>query len=89
MVVVLVLGAAARAGYVTQMTAPVPADPWRHMLLIDNVRSGAGFTLFDGQPYLWYSPVWYHIAAVAPGRCAPWVSAVFSFATVPLFLIYL
>ena len=42
------------------------ADPWRHLQLVRNIRSGAGFTLFDGQPYIWYSPVWYYLCAGLP-----------------------
>jgi hypothetical protein len=35
-------------------------------VLVRNLREGLGFTLFEGQPYLWYSPVWYWCCAALP-----------------------
>jgi hypothetical protein len=43
-----------------------PFDPWRHLALVRNLRDGTGFTLFDGQPYLWYGPTWYYLCAALP-----------------------
>ncbi len=63
-----------------------PYDPWRHLQLVDNVRAGLGFTLFDGQPYLWYSPVWHVLAAAFPDFVEPdRVATALSALAVPLF----
>ena len=48
--------------YFSQITVP-PFDSWRHLVLIRNIQTGNGFTLFNNQPYLWYSPIWYYFAA--------------------------
>lgn len=61
----LVLGAVLRLVYLLRMELPV-FDPWRHLQLVDNLRAGLGFTLFDGQPYIWYSPAWYYLCAALP-----------------------
>jgi hypothetical protein len=62
------------------------ADPWRHLLLLGNLREGRGFTLFAGQPYVWYSPVWYRLAALlAPPEHAKWLAAACSALAVPVF----
>jgi hypothetical protein len=51
-------------------------DPWRHLTLIDNLRAGVGFTLFDGQPYIWYNSLWYRLAALfGPSRDSAFLSA--------------
>ena len=57
-----------RLVYLLRLDLP-PFDPWRHLALVRNLRAGVGFTLFDGQPYLWYSPIWYRVCAAFP----PWV----------------
>ena len=63
-------------------------DPWRHLALIRNLRQGAGFTLFDGQPYIWYSPVWYAICASVPDWIKVlWISSLLS--TLSTVLMYL
>jgi len=59
------LALAVRMVFVAQMEIP-PFDPWRHLALIRNLRDGTGFTLFDGQPYLWYGPTWYYLCAALP-----------------------
>ena len=43
------LAAAVQIGYLLRMDLPV-FDPWRHLLVIANLRAGKGFTVFDGQP---------------------------------------
>jgi hypothetical protein len=78
-----------RAAYLAAAGLPY-SDPWRHLLLLANVRDGAGFTLFAGQPYIWYSPVWYHVAAaLAPPERATWVAATLSALAVPAFALWL
>jgi hypothetical protein len=78
-----------RLSYVTFVEIPF-ADPWRHMALIRSIRSGAGFTLFADQPYIWYSPVWYYVAAcLAEPENVKWLSAAVSALTVPAFSVYL
>lgn len=79
----LLLGGLLRAGFVYLQQLP-PYDPWRHLELVRNLREGLGFTLFADQPYLWYSPVWYRIAALAPEALGLDVlAAVFSLLAVP------
>jgi hypothetical protein len=56
---------AVRLVFLAQLEIP-PFDPWRHLALVRNIRDGAGFTLFDGQPYLWYGPTWYYLCAALP-----------------------
>ena len=56
---------AVRLVFLAQMEIP-PFDPWRHLALVRNLRDGTGFTLFDGQPYLWYGPTWYYLCAALP-----------------------
>jgi hypothetical protein len=80
----VVLGALVRVIYVLRLELS-PYDPWRHLLLIDNLRSGAGFTLFDGQPYIWYQPPWYLLCALFPEALGPdWIAALLSLLCVPL-----
>ena len=50
-------------------------DPWRHMVLFRNLADGDGFTLFAGQPYLWYNFVWYRLAALLHPVVSPLVFA--------------
>jgi hypothetical protein len=65
-------------------------DPWRHLTLIDNLRNGAGFTLFDGQPYIWYNSVWYRLAALfGPSRDSAFLSAGLSMLSVVVFYVFL
>ena len=78
------LGGLLRAAYLTLLEVPL-YDPWRHLLLVRNLRDGLGFTLFDGQPYLWYSPLWYQICAALPrGVGMEWLAGLFSWLSVPL-----
>ena len=75
----------ARVAYLAFLDVP-QYDPWRHLHLVDNLRAGLGFTLFDGQPFLWYSPSWYRLVAVFPEIVRPeWVAALCSILAVPLF----
>jgi len=80
----LLIALGVRGVFLWRMELPV-YDPWRHLQLIRNLREGAGFTLFDGQPYLWYSPIWYRLAALLPGA-APMelLAALLSAASAPL-----
>ncbi len=83
------LAAAVRWSFLQQMDVPF-FDPWRHLQLIENLRAGLGFTLFDGQPYLWYSPVWYALCAALPsGLGAQWPAAVLSVLSVALLYAFL
>jgi hypothetical protein len=81
----LLLAGAVRALFAAQTELP-SADPWRHLLLLGNLRGGRGFTLFDGQPYIWYSPVWYRLAArLAAPEQVKWLAAACSALAVPVF----
>ena len=76
-------GFIARAVY-TIGTDAGPYDPWRHLLLFRNLREGLGFTLFDGQPYLWYPPVWHAFAHALSSVMSPlWLACFLSAACVP------
>jgi len=78
-------GLVARLAYLAFLDV-APYDPWRHLQLLDNLRAGLGFTLFDGQPYLWYSPVWHVPLAALPEFFRPdWVATLLSALAVPLF----
>jgi len=77
------LAATVRLVYLGLLDVP-PYDPWRHLALVRSLRSGLGFTLFDGQPYLWYSPVWYVVCAVLPSWARmEWIAGAFSVLSVP------
>ncbi|MDH3628959.1 MAG: hypothetical protein OES25_15035 [Acidobacteriota bacterium] len=80
----LLVGGALRVGFL--LAQPIsPYDPWRHRQLVDNLRSGLGFTLFEGQDYLWYNPLWYRLSALlTDGDGMRWVAAAFSLLCVPL-----
>jgi hypothetical protein len=83
------LGALLRGGFLALMGTP-PYDPWRHLLLLQNLRSGAGFTLFEGQPYLWYSPLWYRLCALFPEAVGPqWIAGMLSLFAVPAIYVLL
>jgi hypothetical protein len=85
----LAVAAVVRVLFVHAMELP-HSDPWRHLILLRNVHEGLGFTLFAGQPYIWYSPVWYHLAAaLAAPEQVKWLAAAFSTLAVPLFALYL
>jgi hypothetical protein len=80
---------AVRAAYILCLNLP-PFDPWRHLALIENIRAGKGFTLFAGQPYIWYHPLWYRICAVFPKAIGPeWIAGVFSAVSVGLLFLWL
>lgn len=63
--VLFALALAVRFVFLAQLEIP-PFDPWRHLALVRNLRDGTGFTLFDGQPYLWYGPTWYYLCSALP-----------------------
>ena len=64
-------------------------DPWRHLLLVENLRAGRGFTLFAGQPYIWYPPFWHGLAALMPKALGlAQLSAIFSMLTIPLTYVF-
>ena len=78
---------AARAAFVAASGVP-RFDPWRHLALLRALREGSGFTLFDGQPYLWYGPAWYLFCALFPPWIGPqWVAALCS--TLGVLAVYL
>ena len=79
----MVLGGVLRAVYLLRMDLPI-YDPWRHLLLIRNIREGHGFTLFEGQPYVWYQPGWHQLCAALPIG-ADWLAGLFSWLSVALF----
>jgi hypothetical protein len=85
--VVLAVGALFRGAYTAALGTP-PYDPWRHLLLVDHLRSGLGFSLFEGQPYVWYNPGWHHLLAFLPPAIGPaWIAAGLSWlALVPLYV---
>lgn len=85
----LALGLLLRVVYVAWTRLPL-YDPWRHLLLVRNIREGLGFTLFEGQPYFWYSPVWYYICAALPrGIGMDWAAALLSWLCIPLIYLLL
>ena len=65
LVAVLAVGALARWAYLA-FAGSSRFDPWRHQALVQSLREGTGFTLFDGQPYLWHAPVWHPLVAWLP-----------------------
>jgi hypothetical protein len=80
----LLLAALTRGLYLT-FTALPRFDPWRHLALVANIRAGRGFTLFDGQPYLWHHPAWYYLSAALPaGVGAQWLAGALSLLSVAL-----
>ena len=80
----LLLGALARIAYLALTELP-RFDPWRHLKLVENIRAGRGFTLFDGQPYLWHHPAWYYLSAALPARIGgQWLAGALSLLTVAL-----
>jgi len=82
--VLLVVGAAARAAYVV-LAGQTRFDPWRHLSLVRNLREGDGFTLFDGQPYVWHGPVWHWLCSLLPASIrAEWLSTLLSLACIAL-----
>jgi hypothetical protein len=81
----VVVAAAVRTLFVAIQVTPVH-DPWRQLALIQNLRRGSGFTLFDGQPYTWYTPLWHQICAMLPSSIDPaWTAALLSTLAVPAF----
>ena len=54
-----------------------PFDPWRHLVLLRNLREGLGFTLTGEQPYVWYNPLWYVLCSWFPEGVGPeWIAMV-------------
>jgi len=84
LVFALLLGALARTTYLALTELP-RFDPWRHLKLVANIRAGHGFTLFDGQPYIWHHPAWYYLSAALPTRIGgQWLAGALSLLTVAL-----
>jgi len=84
LVFALLLGAVARIAYLALTELP-RFDPWRHLKLVANIRAGQGFTLFDGQPYLWHHPAWYYLSAALPARIGgQWLAGALSLLSVAL-----
>lgn len=84
LVLVSLLGALARIVYLAWTELP-RFDPWRHLKLVENIRAGHGFTLFDGQPYIWHHPLWYHLCAALPSRIGgQWLAGALSLLLVAL-----
>jgi len=82
--IALLLGAVARVAYLALTELP-RFDPWRHLKLVENIRAGRGFTLFDGQPYLWHHPAWYYLSAALPARIGgQWLAGALSLLLVVL-----
>ena len=61
--ILLVIGTFVRLFFLIAQSMP-RFDPWRHLLLVENLRAGRGFTLFAGQPYIWYPLFWHGFAAL-------------------------
>ena len=88
MAVLLAIGAAARLFFLGAQGLP-RFDPWRHLLLVENLRAGRGFTLFAGQPYIWYPPFWHGFAALMPRALGlDQLAALLSLLTIPLVYIF-
>lgn len=86
---VLLAGLTLRVAYLALQGVPI-FDPWRHLLLIENLRAGRGFTLFDGQPYIWYPEAWYRICAAVPRWLGPqWLAGLLSWLSVAAFWLWL
>lgn len=86
--VLLIAGAAARLFFLGAQGLP-RFDPWRHLLLVENLRAGRGFALFAGQPYIWYPPFWHGFAALMPRALGlGQLAALFSLLTIPLTYIF-
>jgi len=84
MAILLAVGAAARLFFLDAQVIP-RFDPWRHLLLVENLRAGRGYTLFAGQPYIWYPPFWHGFAAMMPRALGlGQLAALFSLLTIPL-----
>ena len=84
LIIALLLGALARTAYLALTELP-RFDPWRHLKLVANIRSGRGLSLFDGQPYIWHHPAWYYLSAALPARIGgEWLAAALSLLTVAL-----
>jgi hypothetical protein len=79
----------ARVAFVAAQGLPI-FDPWRHLELIRNLRAGLGFTLFDGQPYIWHAEAWYRLCALSPRWLKPqWLGALLSWLSVAGFWLWL
>jgi hypothetical protein len=81
---ILLLGAVVRIAYLALTELP-RFDPWRHLKLVENIRAGHGFTLFDGQPYIWHHPAWYYLSAALPVQIGgQWLAGALSLLCVAL-----
>jgi hypothetical protein len=78
------VAAVLRIVYVSLMELS-PFDPWRHLVLLRNLREGLGFTLTGDQPYVWYNPLWYVLCSWFPESVGPeWIAMTCSWLCVPL-----
>ena len=78
-----------RAVFLDSM-ATAPFDPWRHLALIESIRAGEGFSLYEGQPFIWYSPIWHYLCAWFPPSIKPeWIAGFVSILSVVLFYLWL
>ena len=88
LIILLISGVVTRLIFTAAQGLP-RFDPWRHLLLVENLRAGKGFTLFAGQPYLWYPPFWHAFAALMPRALGlAQLSAIFSLLTIPLIYVF-
>ena len=86
--VLLAVGAGARLFFLNAQGIP-RFDPWRHLLLVENLRAGRGFTLFASQSYIWYPPFWHGFAALMPRAFGlDQLAALFSLLTIPLTYVF-
>jgi hypothetical protein len=84
----MAVGTVARLFFLNAQAIP-RFDPWRHLLLVENLRAGRGFTLFAGQPYIWYPPFWHVLAALMPKALGlAQLSAIFSLLMIPLTYVF-
>ena len=84
MLKLMAVGAAARLFFLNAQGIS-RFDPWRHLLLVENLKAARGFTLFAGQPYIWYPPFWHSFAALMPRAFGlDQLAALFSLLTIPL-----
>ncbi len=86
--ILMAVGAAIRLYFLSAQGIP-RFDPWRHLLLVENLRAGRGFTLFAGQPYIWYPPFWHGFAALMPRALGlDQLAALLSLLTIPLTYVF-
>lgn len=86
--ILLVIGTFVRLFFLSAQSMP-RFDPWWHLLLVENLRAGRGFTLFVGQPYIWCPPFWHGLAALMPRALGlDQLAALFSLLSIPLTYVF-